>query len=82
MIWAKLIWPDDPPISLGEIANRTGLIMADELINLNHVLYSNGTVEWDGKNFQDIFNKEAPTISARKDQKTVDAGKLEPLFRI
>ena len=82
MIWAKLIWPDDPPISLGEIANRTGMPMADELINLNHVLYSNGTIEWDGKNFQDIFNKEASTISARKDQKTVDAGKLEPLFRI
>ena len=49
MQWAALQWPDRPPRSIGEIANRVSSPLAEELALLSRASYGNGAAAWNGE---------------------------------
>ena len=78
--WARLVWPDSPPLNLGEIGRRTGPGMAQELQRLNDVLYSNGRKDWTADAFIEVFKNVSVDDADNRPRGMV--GKLEPLYRI
>jgi len=79
LLWGRLAWPDLPPASIGEIANRCTDMLAVEIRLLNDALYSRNTDNWQGKELWREFEKEVNRIKVKPVQ---DRGKLEPLFKI
>ena len=77
--WARLAWPDNPPMNIGEIGRRLGTDLADELNRLNTVLYSNSKMEWQGSCLWGVF-KDEPVPQHKPTRRY--QGKLEPLYRI
>lgn len=47
--WARLEWPDGPPRSVGELAERVSEPLKQELETLSAVSYGRGDAEWDGR---------------------------------
>lgn len=45
---AKIIWPDDLPVNLTQVASLTEGALADELNQLQRSLYAASQVDWDG----------------------------------
>jgi len=79
--WARSIWPESPPLNIGDISRRVGADLGLELQKLNNVLYSNGKQNWRGDDFWQIFKTEA--FPTRPDtENKVQKGHLEPLYRI
>ncbi|NKB38224.1 MAG: protein BatD [Gammaproteobacteria bacterium] len=77
--WANLIWPERPAINLGEIAKRSSSDVAEQLNELNNFLYSQRKSNWEGQAFWRVFHDSQSTV---RESKKVEAGKLEPLYRI
>ncbi|MGK0298423.1 MAG: hypothetical protein ACI9XC_002045 [Gammaproteobacteria bacterium] len=82
LVWSKLIWKDDPPLGIGDIANKTDPALRDELIKLNRVLYSHTSEQWTGDNLNKAFTEEAKRLSQKKMSGKIEQEKLEPLFKI
>ena len=80
--WGHVIWPDQPSLGIGDIANRTSPLLGSELIKLNQVLYSHTPQQWQGNDLKKIFADEAKKITPNNSRQSVEPGKLEPLFRI
>jgi hypothetical protein len=82
LVWSKLVWKDDPPLGIGDIANRTDPALRDELIKLNRILYSHESEQWTGNDLNTAFTEETKRLSQKKLSKKLEQGKLEPLFKI
>jgi hypothetical protein len=82
LAWSKFIWKDNPPLSIGDIANKTDSALRDELIKLNQVLYSHASEPWTGDELNKAFTEEANRLSQKQLSGKLDQGKLEPLFKI
>lgn len=80
--WARLVWPEDPPLGLRAIAARTGSELARELQGLNNALYGNNTGIWQGRTLGEAFAQEAPRLADRPAGRIAPQGRLEPLYRI
>jgi len=79
--WARSIWPESPPLNIGDISRRVGADLGLELQKLNNVLYSNGKQNWRGDDFWQIFKTES--FHTRPDtENNMQKGRLEPLYRI
>ena len=46
--WGQLQWPEDPPRSIGVIAERVSSPMADELLALSRLSYGPDGADWNG----------------------------------
>ncbi len=46
--WGRLQWPDDAPRSIGTLASRVSVPLADELLRLSRAAYGPGGEGWDG----------------------------------
>ena len=79
MRWGCMVWPERPPASIGEIANRCSESLAVEIRQLNNALYSRTGGDWQG---QDLWQAFAQEIKKIQDRPVQDKGKLEPLFKI
>lgn len=79
MLWGRMNWPDRPPVSLGEIANRCTDALAVELRLLNNALYSRAGSDWQGRELWRALEQELKRMETRPEK---NKGKLEPLFRI
>ena len=79
LLWGKLHWPDDPPMNLGEIKNRSSSTLRDEINRLSHVLYGKGNDLWEGSVFWQAFDREQ---TSNKSMDKTSRGDLEPLYRI
>ena len=53
--WARLQWPQDPPVSLTAIARRSKPDLAEALTQLDRALYANGEVVWQAQNWRGFF---------------------------
>jgi hypothetical protein len=49
LAWAAVRWPESPPRSLGELAERLPAEAADELETLNRSRYGESMSTWDGR---------------------------------
>jgi hypothetical protein len=79
LLWGQCVWPESPPTSLGEIGRRSPDELAEKIMQLNNVLYSQKKETWDGESFWQIFkNNHALTDQKTKEQ----TGELEPLYRL
>lgn len=75
--WARLHWPQDPPVSLTAIARRCNPDLADALTQLDRALYANGETAWQGARLSQLFsdrNKEQTGTQAKAEQV------LKPLY--
>ena len=79
MQWGRMAWPDRPPASIGEVANRCTETLAVELRQLNNALYSRSGGTWQGQDLWRAFEQEIKRFQDRPEQ---NKGKLEPLFKI
>lgn len=74
--WARLRWPARPA-SLGEIRNKVPSVLADEISQLNAVLYRPGEADWQaGLALWDAFKK---ADAGKADQKTRKTEGLAPM---
>lgn len=55
--WARLQWPEDTPRSVGELGERLGGRLADELERLSRVSYGPGEPRWDGQALADALRR-------------------------
>ena len=79
MQWGRMVWPERPPASIGEVANRCTESLAVEIRLLNNALYSRTGGDWRGQDLWRAFEQEIKKI---QDRPVRDKGKLEPLFKI
>ncbi len=78
MQWARMMWPDHAPTSIGQVGTRCGEVVAQQLRGLERALYARddtwrGNLLWDAFTSQKIAADSNP--QARPD-------KLEPLHRL
>jgi hypothetical protein len=75
--WARLQWPQDPPVSLTAIARRSKPELAEALTQLDRALYANGEIVWHGAELaQLISDRIAENSSTKPDQSEA----LKPLY--
>ena len=74
--WARLQWPEDPPRSIGAIANRVSDPLASELRALSNASYGAGAKEWDGAALAKALRSFAVLSEDRAEQED----KLPPLM--
>lgn len=77
--WSVDVWPDDPPTSLGHIAERVKGKLGKELLNLNSALYKPGAGAWNRHSLMDALQKY---VDQQRKQEQTQASKIKPLFRI
>ena len=74
--WAALQWPDDTPRSIGAIATRVSLPLADELRALSSLSYGPNGGDWQGEQLARAIR----SFSVLKDDESQDDEKLPPLM--
>ena len=77
--WATLKWSQSPAMSLGEIARRVPAELADRLNELNQLLYSRDSSDWNGEDFWKVFYDQQ---GVENTEGQGNSGELEPLYRI
>jgi len=80
--WARLAWPESPPLGLGDIARRVGPDLSQELHKLNNAVYGNRLHNWEADRFLQAFNNEPLYSLDKKAEKNKSPGKLEPLYKL
>ncbi len=76
LIWGRVMWPGQP-VSLGEIGNRVGQSLSNEIKKLNAVLYSQTETSWEtGPSLWTAFEEE--TRNSKKATPKPEA--LVPLY--
>lgn len=77
MEWARLQWPERPPRSIGELADRAGEPLAPELEKLGRVSYGPAGEGWDGS----ALARALRSASFSPQQRVrPDGGELPPLM--
>lgn len=77
--WGHNVWPDDPPTSLGHIAQKVDERLAREVEKLSSVLYKPGESHWDQ---QLLLKALQQFIDQQKQKENKQSSKIKPLFRI
>lgn len=77
--WGRITWPEDPPASLGILANRCPEDLSLQIMRINEFLYSKNRTVWNGELLWNAF-----LAANRKPGKTVktDTSDLEPLYKL
>ena len=73
---SRLLWPDNPPVSLSQVVVRTEGQLAGELHNLERSLYGAGETEWDGS----LIARELSGLRAEKPRSVSTQTGLKPLY--
>jgi hypothetical protein len=76
--WARLVWPDSPPLSLGELARRLPAPLAREIANLEATRHARTPTAWRGEALREALSV-APISAAVA---TSQAGRLPDIFRL
>jgi len=77
--WGRQQWPDNPPMSIGHIAERVDEALAKQLLLLNDALYSDDKNHWRGE----LLWQGMQQLNARSKQQQVrQKTTIAPLFRI
>ncbi|MCW9013728.1 MAG: BatD family protein [Gammaproteobacteria bacterium] len=76
--WGKTVFADQPPTSLGELADKAGEPLKTEINNLSAALYSNSPADWNSAN---LWRASRQTLSAIDDRKSSTTSELEPLYK-
>lgn len=79
LIWGRRQWPQQPPTSLGHIAQRVNGALSAELHQLNDLLYKSGGAPWNSNGLWQALKKYVdknmqPTKKSRSG--------IQPLYRI
>ncbi len=69
--WGRMVWEQNPPLTLTDLAKRfDNKEFADQLENLNRVLYAGDVPDWDAKTFWAVFKTvDADGRKQKKDEK-------------
>ncbi len=78
LLWGKIIYPQSPPHSLGDLGRLIGEPMQSELEKLNSALYSAGAQEYNGQRIWEIGREFTPHIL---ENKASHKNTLEPLHK-
>jgi hypothetical protein len=76
--WAGVYWPNNPPRSLEELANRLPEQTRAMIMQLSASLYSPEHIAWDGKAIYGAI-KTIPKVNTARNSSSDDS--LEPLYR-
>ncbi len=77
--WARLQWPDNIPLSLGEVADRVDKPLSDELKIFNKITYGSDHNElWDGKAMAKAIKKISFLDASNKKGKKRELPALAP----
>lgn len=79
LAWSKKVWQENPPTSLGHIAEKVGGQLSKELLKLNSALYKPGVANWDRNALLTSLQKY---VDAQRKKEKTQASKIKPLFRI
>ena len=74
--WAQLQWPEDPPRSIGAIAQQVSAPMSDELVALSRLSYGPDSAEWNGA----ALAKALRSFAVLKETSSEDEELLPPLL--
>ena len=77
--WAHHEWPDFPPTSVGHLAQRVNGQFADELHNLNNVLYKPGASQW---NCSGLWQAAKAYIEQRNKKTGRSEPTIQPLYKV
>lgn len=79
LAWARIHWPDDPPLSLGALANQLqDPVLQTQLGKLDKILYTGNAANWQADQLLTALNtrlRQTQTRQAKNDSA------LEPLHR-
>jgi len=75
--WARLQWPQDPPVSLTAIARSCNSDLAEALTQLDRALYANGEIAWQGARLAQLFSDQNKEQTVAK---SASAKALKPLY--
>lgn len=73
--WGKLQWPEQPPRSIGVIAERVSAPLADELLTLSRLSYGPSGSDWNGA----ALAKALRSFAVLKDEDATATELLPPL---
>ncbi|WP_455207842.1 BatD family protein [Kaarinaea lacus] len=79
MDWGHEQWPDQPPTSLGHIAQRVNGRLAAELQHLNDLLYKSGGAHW---NSDGLWQSLLEYVQTNRKQTTPTTSGIQSLYRI
>ena len=79
LLWGKQVWHDNPPTSLGHIAQRVNDKLGRELEKLNTVLYKPGASQWNNSALLTALQKY---IEEQRKLESSQTSQIKPLFRI
>jgi hypothetical protein len=77
--WARVRWPDQPPTSVGHIAQRVNGALAAELRQLNDVLYKPGGAPW---NSDGLWNSLKIYVEKYSGQPKQRESVIQPMYRL
>jgi hypothetical protein len=77
LVWAKLVWQNNPPNSLTALAGRCHPELAIALKELDRALYGQGSKVWQGEALWRLFSQYKPVASVLNDENNQP---LKPLF--
>ena len=79
LLVGKILWNDNPPVSLDDIVRRVGPELGQALTDLNRQLYSPDKTDWDKTRIQRGFHRLKKQITkAQRDQSHPDLKPLHP----
>ncbi|MGD8568307.1 MAG: BatD family protein [Gammaproteobacteria bacterium] len=78
--WAHDLWPDDPPNSVGHLAQKVDGQFADELQRLNTVLYKpDGKVQW---NAEGLWQAIQAYNEQQRNEPRHEKPVIQPLYKV
>lgn len=80
LYWANALFENEPVYSLGELAKRVDAPLAEQINNLNSLLYKNQPEQWQAGELFASVKQFADTYQTKSGQENND-DKLEPLYK-
>ena len=77
--WGREQWPDQPPTSVGHIERQVNGTLANELHQLNLVLYKPGVKQWNSKG---LWQSMQAYINGRRKSTKQASPAMQPLYRL
>ena len=77
--WAQMVWPSNPPISIGQIGARCGGMFEQQMRVLDRALYSKG-IAWEGYLMWEVFITQ--DFNTEDKIRETDSSGLEPLHKL
>ncbi len=75
--WSAILWPEDPPKGLSELAQRIDdPASVDAISELDRFLYGGNAIQWDGRKLASLLQH----ISGKSNRKSIKKTPLPPLY--